>query len=79
MTSQQPCPEHSQCFNSDGSFVCYCEEGYYKARNDCRGKCSLHLLRARARACVCVCVCVYVCVCVCEVVVCLFFFKSIAF
>ena len=36
------CPENSQCINTNGSYTCVCDEGYFHVQtesvNECKGK-----------------------------------------
>jgi len=32
------CPEHSTCMNTEGSYMCVCDDGYTKSGSQCVGQ-----------------------------------------
>lgn len=34
------CPDHSNCTNLNGTYLCTCDEGFSKSGNRCIGKCA---------------------------------------
>ena len=37
--SASPCPEHTDCGNTKGSFTCNCRPGFTKEQFTCEGRC----------------------------------------
>ena len=60
--SSPVCPQHSNCTDTDGSFLCLCETGYYKnSTGMCEGSCiACWVCLGGWGVSVCVCVCVSV-------------------